>query len=646
MTTEIKQNKKKVLDFEDQYLPIFKRERNIHQPKIGDIYFCPNTQNERYVRLLGIDSSTNYKEYWYYEVYNFLEDKWEQAMGKYSNEPNRPDSLRIKSEYYHLLLTPFDEVLEKMGLVIEGKLDLHLEVGISSVESDCTDVVTSNSKEQMTTMLDVVEMNKNKLIEIQSAVKCQLAQQQAKLDVVRRKIDGVISILNKQVKSIMRAIQMIELYFGIEEEIFQICEGEPAPIDTPLSIRQTILYMDEEVAVADNGGYDYTNAKDFYNWLLDPKHRDQVIPEKRCIIAMKPRRKPKNYEGDSFYNSQMNKWNFQTFVLIRNGENLYALESENLCVYGTVFPKKNELQRLLDEMAREESDYRKKNIESNFEDILYRSRLWAILVQGLLDRSEVFSPHLEEVSIFKNENNLVQFIYDAEQSLGDGHKPWTIWQEEINSTIDRGSRIIYSGYGGDFFKEYGQYSDKPRSPGAGLYTVEERFKEVLDWPKGYDKNPRCWSDKVLNKVSYLGFAYKPGGSYWSWEGSIVERKNRVFWIPTKESILNYDRMDITDIEYYLNSRPDREHYLNLIPLLHKLRENLQQEMAKEKLFIQMIISQIISQYPNLSVADIEKTVIECIDWWKYKVIWKRPITQDDTKAYKMIMSEMRKRLSQ
>jgi hypothetical protein len=295
-------------------------------------------------------------------------------------------------------------------------------------------------------------------------------------------------------------------------------------------------------------------------------------------------------------------------------------------------------------MEGEVSDWSKERLEEQAQDLMFRSQLWAMMVQGLLDRSEVFHPHSMDMSIFKNENGMVKFIYDAENILTTGRLPWPEWLREINSNLGRGSSVIYSGHGGGFFKEYAEYAQTPDKPGEGLYTLDERYR----YRTKYTKKENGWGYDTYQEKgdkAHLGFAYKPGGTYWTWKDDAVERKNSVFWIPEWSHILNYDKICVDDIDYYLQSRPDRIHYLAILPpLLLKLREMYTAEMEKGKLFIQMVVSQVVPQYPKVAVKDIEQIVIDCVDWWKYKVIWKRPVTQDDTKAYKMIMSEVRQRL--
>lgn len=61
------------------------------------------------------------------------------------------------------------------------------------------------------------------------------------------------------------------------------------------------------------------------------------------------------------------------------------------------------------------------------------------------------------------------------------------------------------------------------------------------------------------------------------------------------------------------------------------------EIEWEKEFVKMTIGEL--QKEGCSVD--EKDVWSAIDWWKNKVIWKRPITKDDAKALRMIKSKLK-----
>ena len=49
-------------------------------------------------------------------------------------------------------------------------------------------------------------------------------------------------------------------YLGIEEELFQLQAGQTADENEPLTLRQKVLFMDEEVGILDDQGLDWTKS--------------------------------------------------------------------------------------------------------------------------------------------------------------------------------------------------------------------------------------------------------------------------------------------------------------------------------------------------------------------------------------------------
>ena len=101
--------------------------------------------------------------------------------------------------------------------------------------------------------------------------------------------------------------------------------------------------------------------------------------------------------------------------------------------------------------------------------------------------------------------------------------------------------------------------------------------------------------------------------------------------PGDEFVLNYDRLSLDDIEYYINSRIDRENYLSMLPILRGIRHERLKEMEWERGFVENL---------SLRMKIKENAVWKAIEWWKNKVIWKRPIMKDDAKALRMITQKL------
>lgn len=71
-------------------------------------------------------------------------------------------------------------------------------------------------------------------------------------------------------------ISVLNVYTESSVEFNLVCNGDPAGSDVPISIRQRILYMDEEFALnaKDALDIDYRSKDEFFKWLKeDPEKR-------------------------------------------------------------------------------------------------------------------------------------------------------------------------------------------------------------------------------------------------------------------------------------------------------------------------------------------------------------------------------------
>lgn len=94
-------------------------------------------------------------------------------------------------------------------------------------------------------------------------------------------------------------------------------------------------------------------------------------------------------------------------------------------------------------------------------------------------------------------------------------------------------------------------------------------------------------------------------------------------------------MDLDTVEYYINSRIDRENYLKMLPVLYQIKKMRLEEIKWEKGFVKSMA---------LDLECDEKLVWDAVDWWKNKVIWKRPIRKDDAKAWRMIKQRLKRKI--
>lgn len=494
------------------------------------------------------------------------------------------------------------------------------------VDASCTDLVSKKSPETLEAyaqhcrllerrMNDLVAMSKYHAGVLQERMRNKMSEIQKVSAMYRKKLNKAISILS-----------MIQLYLGEDQSVEQVLTGEPASMDEPLVLYQQVLYMAEECAILTDGGIDAARVDEFVEWLKGDGNIDLLLPDQRGIVALKPSRFTKSY-GDSLYEAMMRKWNRHTYFLIRNGGNVYLLESDHIEVINRMFPLKKEMQEMVDRMRSEELAHRESAAQTEFDAKNEMYRRIVIFLQGLLDSTEILHPIRQGINLFNPEasEGTFRLVYNGEPSLTDGHLSFKEWRDRINTSLKRGSRIVFVGKDNrgyyessykdydfisrHFLFDYNEYS-MPATPESGVYTLDEY---VVD---GKDR---------------LGFKYMPAREY-GWE---KKRSRRVTYLLSFDDLyLNYDRVSLEDVDFYLNSRLERKDFLQVLPTLITMRKELRKEQAEEGAFRQMLQGRLLSK--GVSESRSAELIDSAIEWWKYKTITSRPIRSDDAKAMRMI----------
>lgn len=398
--------------------------------RAGDIF--TDGRNEEIFRLVRFEEGQYPR--WIVELLISVSPlEWGQKEKKYDNSTLKQYYKRVDPAFFnegHTLYLQF---------VNTGTIP---ETTSQDEEISETALVAPKEKFRLEEMQESLVIKSKRAEAMRLFVMAEMEVQKRRLEGLRRVLEGQLAIFQKEIKKIYRVIQTIELYLGIEEELIQIQEGPTAPVDEPVTLRQQMLFMDEEVAVFENGGLDINDIPVFEAWLLKDKNYEKLVPEKKCVVVMKPRRFRKEY-GNDRVNDAMAKWNKTTYLLIRNGDNIYRINSENLAVSQRLFPKREELSTLREKMEKE--TFSRFNQE-DFEDLFDEYRRLMVLIQGLIDRSTVFAPMHPGINIFNMDDiqHAVRFIYDDENLLPTGRLPFWDWHKSINSTIVKGSRILLS----------------------------------------------------------------------------------------------------------------------------------------------------------------------------------------------------------
>jgi len=493
--------------------------------------------------------------------------------------------------------------------------------------------------EDKETVALTTRMDKDHLETMEAASRASMERVQAIQAVIERNARQLKAIVRKykdQIIQIKKVIGVIELYLGIEEEILQIRDGFPADMNEPICFQQRVLYMDEEVGDPRRGkgsafGIDFQRIDDFDDWVVKPKNLRVALPHKKGVVAMKVSRQKRMYSEDPIVNSFLNSKNNRTYLLIRNGDKVYRIWTKAI-ISNKLFPGPTELEDAW--IKAEESGW--SHDREKVGDVEFSYRKKAILLQGLIDRTEVFHPMPRMIDLFDQstyDEGLVKTIFDAEISLAPpGRIMYSEWKKKINSQIERGGRVLVAirssreQIGSDrrdrFLRYYSNEFNCPKAPGWGVYKVEriETVKRLY-----------------FNDAEGLIILYQPGGEvYTEWYRSVRERRNRVSFILRRNDpfVLNYDAISLEDVEWFIDCRYEREKYLDMIPVLWEIRDRRLAELEWEKDFVKLVAGR---------TGAAEGLVWEVVEWWKTKNIWKRPIMEDDAKALRMIEARVRRR---
>lgn len=608
-------------------------------------------------------------------------------------------------------------VVEAAKKIISG--ESKIEDYKSDIAVNDQGLMFTGSSEHLRAMTSDLNAKRKLAGVVAAAVNREMVLMKQKLDNIRRELTAVVDDFKEKVTKIEKVIHTIELYIGLREDIVQIQTGEAAHADTPITFRQEVLCMDEEVGNPEDDGLDFNSIEVFDKWLTEysPYYKkynyELITPEEKCIIALKVRRNSKEYTDNPFVNRMLNIENHKTYILCRNGSNLYRIWGD-LNIWPRLFPQKSELQELKDRWDEIDSAVKDGDIQrlkkegqttvwerdvteqkERIEDKAFKYKQQMLLLQGLIDRTEIFLPmsgtvKLMDPNIF--ENRMANFIYDDDLLLSDGKKEFTEWLKDINSTVTIGSRIFWNvaadikqtDYLEERFSELysrgtwyagKQYYNLPELPKSGLYTVRAYKKRVY---KQYGSETAHTADQLpeyikakhddISKIQFpltyriLDEKGRPGKEYTEDQAAIYyipsdkeqwhrysfddekssKKVNRVsfkIYLDTDQNYINFDALTVEELDFWLFDRRNRRHYLSMMPILWGLRNKLIEDRKWESHFIRMLIDDM--KRNNQKISDPKESIMKAIKWWKTKNKWRRPLSEDDTKALRMIKKKLK-----
>lgn len=507
------------------------------------------------------------------------------------------------------------QINEKMGDMIEEGRNLCLlrKTGIEEGEEKSTlpaPVVIDPKK------------YKAELVEF----KTDLPQKHKEIDELSEDLSGVYAMMvmgqKANLEKVKKALNVVddkiftvELYCGLLEEAHLIRDGEPALSSEKLTIRQQLLFMDEEALLNyKHGGMDFGDIKQFDEWCAQDENINRVLPEQRGIVAFRVRRNAKDWKGelDAWACASWDKANKKTYLLIRNGEKIYRIETD-IDFSPRLIPFRDEIDNALMEEKTRQIPYKKDDprykedwpwnydeetyyevvtpddfsyddyVEKADNAIKHYNRM-IILIQGLLDRSIVFAPH---PPIKMTDSASVAKHVVLKRTEEDGLLPhetidWKEWLTEKNKSVKIGS-WIYSGAKDE--KQRGwSVNSRP------LYIQVTKIKR----------------DKSEIRVSW------PMGEMWNrYDGYYQSTKMCHLWIPF-DKFINIEAYEIGDYKQFLCDYRQKGRYLEWAPYLLRAEDWKREQIMGNKDVYELMVAE--GRMPKIikKLIIVEETIDQ--DW--------------------------------
>lgn len=500
-----------------------------------------------------------------------------------------------------------------------------------------------------------------------TSAKAELQRQRAELEAEFRRrtteLDAVMAPLKAELAKVEEVSWTIDLYLGRDEQVDLLIDGDPAPANEPLVIRQMVLAADEEsILHADQGGLDFRQMGDFVEWVVaDRANLDRILPDTKGVVVVVPSRQVRDY-GDGMVNTIAHEHNKQAYWFIRNGDRLHLLVTDpNLIVGSRLLPKRTEFvdfftDRTFGQARRLEpgSDAWVKAEQKADARRRHFMRLMLVL-QGIIDRSTALRPlpegGIDLMSLDAQDAGKVVLVNELDLVLTDGRPSFTQWLRDLNSRLVKGMRVVVAASHPDFRDMYHGWDRNHReyhervTPRAASYppadtplAVEDRDGE---WVVRYAR-----TDQVERK-EWVDVPDKPGWVRPHWE--MVTPKVRATCVirPDDAFVLPFDLATETDLTYYLGSRAAREGYLAMVPILKAALAAKRLEREAETPFREYLLARMAEAEPDTDTRQLSLALDELVHWWKTSTVRNRPLVGDpqaEAKAARAILAERTRRV--
>jgi len=495
------------------------------------------------------------------------------------------------------------------------------EPQLTKEESNQIVPTQANTSSKVSNLRNQTLQLKNKAETLKKKIKRHEAILHHHANALKAEVKYQAEVIQKKMETILEKASLMEnvlhtanLYLGAGNLIIPICDGERAPKTIPVTIRQRKLYMDEEAMVKFHNEIDCHNLSKFDEYVQYPEFLEQILPEKRGIIAIQVSQNPPKYKGvDPYTQVFLNQENSKTYWLIRNGNALWRFWGD-FHVPEKIFPDPNQTQISKKRPGSKEFYNEMKTAR----EAMFTAMKTALFIQGILHRTQILPfpdfvpPILTDPSTWKGKLHL---LYDDSMLLGEGKEPWETWIKNINRQTLPGQRVIL-----------GKIINDALYPEHAIVDNEDA------------KKPKIVKTRKRNRRKYVSL-YSGNYIY-----NRPKRRSVHYYLDYNDTYINFDQAKVEDFEFYLRSREVRKSAKYIVPLLTQCIQAKKEEEEQEVHFKNLLQKEIAELFQT-DPSQVEKETGNLIRWYKGKTKEWRPLRgsqEEERKALKMILSKAKK----
>lgn len=480
-----------------------------------------------------------------------------------------------------------------------------------------------------------------------------IARLMADLEKKKQELQALAAALQNELKHRVEQVWILELFLGSHETVVQLRDGEPAPVDTPIAVRQAVLCMDEEIALFDAlenpdnvGAFDNNQIKRFDQWILGKKRLDGICPWPKGIVGLRVRRTEKTREdsgdlGMAMANAEEAKWDRMTYLLIRNGERLYRVWID-VQLWPRLFSSEQDVQAIENPDEGRWESYESRDARERVKQQV----AGLIALQGILERSKLLHPlprpDLNVFNVTHADHFLIVRDGEGQRQIGDNAYSRLTWGPVRRTLPDGGHETVHDGYQGWLRSQLAVgvrvlFLGSKGYEGADKMANRVGIKSVTCPPA---RDTVYTLDKLYERHWYsytFSFMYLPKDDVYTRgsDGWVEERdrKRRVRYRCYNEEVVPIDFLSWRVLHHLLLDRSQREHYQDFFWIAVRYYKLAKAEALRERPFIDLVLRQ--------TGADLEDEAerARCerlLRWWKIKTQEHRTLGTDEAKALRMI----------